>query len=312
MMIIRGAAWVVLAVVLCISWPAVARDTSAATEVNHRLCRGENCRTFALLADAAANARDGDRLIVAPGIHEEAFRWTACDTTISGKGAHLRGVAYGGKAAMVIRTGPKCTTTVTGIECSDIAVADRNGACIRLEGGNLVVRDVYFHDSEEGILASHCGSVLVEGSRFERLGKGGRAHGMYVECDSLTVRNSKILCSRDEGHGIKSGSRRTTIEDFTVIDSQTCDSSREIDIYCGGQVIIRDSLIRKGPASVQSNMIGIGKESGRCDYGGAAIIENNRFVSNASRRVIAIDSRIPVTGKNVRKGDFRADRIPRR
>ena len=311
-MIIRGATFVVLAVVLCFSSPAAAADTAESTAGNgHQLCRGEDCRTYTSLADAAAKARQGDRLVIAPGTRREAFHWTACNTTISGKGAHLKGVAYGGKAALVIRTAAKCTTTVTGIECSEIAVSDHNGACIRLEGGNLVVREVYFHDSEEGILASRCGSLLVEGSRFERLGSGGRAHGLYVQCNSLTVRNSKILCSKDEGHGIKSGARRTTIEDFTVIDSQSCDSSREIDIYCGGQVIIRDSLIRKGPASVQTTMIGIGKESKRCDYGGAAIIENNRFVSNSPRRVIAIDSRIPVTGKNVRKGTFQADRIPR-
>ncbi len=62
-----------------------------------------------------------------------------------------------------------------------IAVPDGNGACIRLEGQNLTVDHCYFHDSQQGILTGpRPGLVQISRSRFERLGHGGQAHGIYI------------------------------------------------------------------------------------------------------------------------------------
>ena len=52
-----------------------------------------------------------------------------------------------------------------GLESSAISVPSKNGACIRLdpEAADATIRDLYYHDKEEGILggARH-GNVVVE------------------------------------------------------------------------------------------------------------------------------------------------------
>lgn len=261
----------------------------------HRLCLGENCRDFENLQQAVAAAVDKSLLTIAPGTYFEAFIWRVCGSKIVANGVHLKGVAYDNKAAIVVETPNDCWTSIIGLECSGIRVKNKNGACIRLTTGRLYLEDVNFHDSEQGILTSrNCATLFIQNSLFERLGKAGRAHGMYVNCDTFTIRGSKVLCPLDEGHGIKSGARQTIIE-YTLIDSQNCGNSREIDIFCGGDIAIRNNIIRKGPASVNRVMIAIGKELNRCNYGGQAIISNNRFRSERKTQAHAIDSRFPVT-----------------
>jgi len=63
--------------------------------------------------------------------------------------AQFSGVAAEGKALQVIKGND---TTVTGLDCSEIGVASGNGACIPLEGRNLTLDRVQFHDSEQDIL----------------------------------------------------------------------------------------------------------------------------------------------------------------
>ena len=58
---------------------------------------------------------------------------------------------------------------IEGLECSGIHVPSGNGACLRLEGKDITIRKVFFHDSEEGILGGR-GLTVIEDSRFERLG----------------------------------------------------------------------------------------------------------------------------------------------
>ena len=59
---------------------------------------------------------------------------------------------------------------VEGIIFQNIRVADANGAGIRLEAGDLVVRESLFRDGENGILAAndHEGTIRIEQSTFSR------------------------------------------------------------------------------------------------------------------------------------------------
>jgi hypothetical protein len=136
---------------------------------------------YAGLSAVFGSLRPGDRVVMAPGEYREAAILRVDRITIVAEdGAHLLGVAAGGKAALVIAGND---TVIEGLECSDIAVPDRNGACIRLEGRNLTLRGVHFHDSEQGILGGG-GTVLIEDSTFERLGKGGRTPSTSIEASS--------------------------------------------------------------------------------------------------------------------------------
>src|SRR5690606_29444700 len=151
---------------------------------------------------------------------------------------------------------------IEGLECSGISVRDRNGACVRLEGRDLTLRGVNFHDSEQGVLSGgNNGLVEIEDSMFNRLGEGGQAHGIYIGGGdtALSVRHSHFLDTRNEGHAIKSRAPVNTIRD-TVIASLDQVDSRAIDLPEGGRTIISGNVIEEGPNSSNWDSIGVGLE----------------------------------------------------
>lgn len=228
------------------------------------------------VAAAFGALSDGARLVIRSGTREEAAYLRADDVEVLAQpGAHLRRATVGGKAAIVV-SGKDAV--IDGLECSEISVPDQNGACIRAEGANLTLRRVHFHDAEEGLLGG-AGNVTVEDSTFERLGKAGYAHGIYVNAaDRLVIRRCRFLSSKDQGHEIKSRAAATLIEDSTIATLDGVDS-RLIDIPNGGQVTIRGNTLAEGPKSANSNVIGIGLEG--VTHGTNAItIEHNWIIND--------------------------------
>ena len=232
-----------------------------------RVCPPEN---FTLdcdvqtITEAGAKAQDGDTITVRAGVYEDPAILRANSLTLRAEpGAHLRNGVAEGKAAIVVKGND---TVIEGLECSGIRVSSGNGACIRLEGTNLTLRDVNFHDSQEGILAGgECGDVLIEDSLFERLGGAegialGRAHAIYISCGkSLTIRNSRILSSKEEGHEVKSRAARTLIENNVIASLDGVDS-RLIDVPNGGELVVRDNVLEMGPNTSNPDLIGYGLE----------------------------------------------------
>lgn len=231
---------------------------------------------FANLADAINSARAGDTVLLSSGIYRQAVVVKVSGITIKGEpGAHLQGTAIEGKAALVVRAD---NVTIEGIECSGIQVRDRNGACVRIEGRDLVIRDVYFHDNQEGVLGGRGGTVLIENSRFERNGfNGGFAHTIYItKVDKFIFRNNQVLSTKDEGQGVKSRAKQTVIEN-NVIAGLDARDSRAIDVPNGGAVTIRNNVLQKGANSSNSQMIGLGLE-GNLHASGSAVVENNILI----------------------------------
>lgn len=243
-----------------------------------RVCVDTTC-SYTTIASAFAAAKNGSTITIS-GEWTAGGALTASDVTVKGDGtAHLKGGAVQGKA-IIVTSG--VNTTIENIECSNAAVPDENGACVRHQGNGLTLRNVNFHDNQNGLLASpDSGSVLIEGSTFERNGfngSGGYAHGIYVNGGNteLTIRNSKFLRSKLGGHEIKSRASKTTIEN-TVIATLDGVDSRNIDIPNGGQVIIRNSVIEQGPNSENSNSIGVGHE-GLTHPINSVLLENNYII----------------------------------
>ncbi|CAK0756867.1 exported hypothetical protein [Azospirillaceae bacterium] len=225
-----------------------------------RICPGVGAGCDASsLAEGLRRATAGSIVTLAPGVYREAGALTAHGVTIrADPGAHITGVATEGKAALVIRGN---NVVVEGVHCSNIAVPDHNGACIRFEGRNLTILGAYFHDAEEGVLVGDQGGVvIIEDSRFERLGAIGRAHGVYVNhIKELVIRRSCFLSSRDEGHEVKSRAARTVIEN-SLIASFDGHDSRLVDAPNGGELIITNSVFEKGERSSNYDVIGFGLE----------------------------------------------------
>lgn len=215
-------------------------------------------RAYPSLQAALDAAKPGDKVEVAPGEYHEAGIARSSRLTLAfSPAAKFSGVAAEGKAMLVIKGND---TTVTGLDCSEIGVASGNGACIRLEGRNLSLDRVHFHDSEQGILGGgDGGQILISDSVFERLGAGGSAHGIYVSADRVLIRNSRILASQGEGHEVKTRARETIIES-SVIASLGGVDSRLIDISNGGILKVTGSVLQKGPVSSNGDLIGFGLE----------------------------------------------------
>jgi Right handed beta helix region len=235
-----------------------------------------DCR-YRGLQEALAAALPGDHVVLTPGLYEEGAIVAIPDLVLRGEpGAHLRGHAVEGKAALVVKAD---RVVIEGIECSNIAVRDNNGACIRIEGDDLTVRDVHFHDNQEGILSGPGGGILVvEGSLLERNGFGGQAHGVYIGAtiETFIFRGNRVLATTGEGHGVKSRAQRSIIEN-NVIASLGGHDSRAIDVPDGGEVVIRGNVLEKGRNSANGEMIGLALE-GAPHAVNEAMIERNLFV----------------------------------
>jgi len=218
-----------------------------------------NGKAFHSLKKAAAALKDGDEMRIGPGTYHEPMILKANNITIIGEGpVVIENATAQGKAALVIQGN---WTRIYNIECRHIKVRDKNGACIRQEGKNILLENVYFHDSQQGMLTGSApGLVTIRNSRFENLGANvGQAHGIYIGGGELVIQDSIFIRARNEGHEIKSRARKTYISK-TIIASLDAQDSRLLDISNGGNLTITDSVLVQGPYSVNRDVIGYGLE----------------------------------------------------
>jgi hypothetical protein len=241
------------------------------------------CTEHGTLQAAIDAAAPGYAIRLSPDEFYQCATVSVDGLTIGGPGAHLRDTACGGKAALVV-TGDN--VTIQDIECSGIMVTDRNGACIRLEAPSLTVRNVYFHDNQQGILGGFAGgTVIVEDSVIERNGFRGRAHGVYISrhVDRLEFRRNSVLSSKGEGHGLKSRAAVSVIEDNVIAGLDGVDS-RAIDVPNGGDVVIRNNVLEKGPNSSNRDVIGVALEVKKVQHDlNSTVIEGNTVLCDRAR-----------------------------
>src|SRR5690606_14580970 len=118
-------------------------------------------KQFARISDAIAAAKSGDTIFVQAGVYTNDFAKIDKDLSIVGVGgkAHFKATIKvpNGKGIFVTNA----DVTFENVEFSGARVTDRNGAGIRHESGDLVVRNSYFHDCENGILTNNKSSATV-------------------------------------------------------------------------------------------------------------------------------------------------------
>lgn len=218
-------------------------------------------RQFNSMQEAASALKSGDTLDIGAGVYDTPLVIEADNVTIRGNGHVVleKGIAKD-KGNILIQGND---VQIKNLECRFISVSDGNGACIRLEGTNLLVDHVYIHDSDQGILTgAEPGIVRIRDSRFQQLGLNGLSHGIYIGGGELQIEDSLFLASKSEGHEIKSRAQITTIK-RSIIASLTGVDSRLIDVPNGGTLVIEDSLLAKGPNSSNSDAIGFTLEKDR-------------------------------------------------
>lgn len=236
-----------------------------------------------LPSQAAAIARDGDRVVIAPGRYEDCAVWHASRLVIEagGPGVVLAHRTCAGKGIFVI---DGRDVTVEGITFMDAHVPDHNGAGIRAEGGSLTVSNSQFIGNENGILAGGpSGTVLrVTGSSFTRNGscQGACAHGVYAGTPIrlLQIDHCRFFDTRI-GHHVKSRARKTVITNTRIEDGPDGTASYLIDVPNGGDVLVQGNVLQKGPRSDNPRVaISIGEE-GVTNPGADLLVRDNDFAS---------------------------------
>jgi hypothetical protein len=254
-------------------------------------------RSLRTPSDAAAVAEDGDVVRLDPGEYVDCAIWRASGLILEAPdgAAHVRDLACAGKAIWVIAGDD---VTVTNITFSGARVPDQNGAGIRAEGKNLTVRNSRFYDNENGILGGTVdgSTILIENSVFERNGKCAAhcAHGVYVnQVERLKVVGSTFRDQR-VGHHLKSGALATEVIGSTIEDGPEGTASYLIDVTSGGEVVIANNQMHKGPKSENwGTAIHIAGDGAAADDAGYRI-SNNRLRSDNPHEVAFVRNRTVV------------------
>lgn len=190
--------------------------------------------------------------------------WQKNDLLIKGIGGLVKldadGQSIWSKAIWVLAGN---NITVEGIEFFGAKVPDKNGAGIRLDGTGMTVKKCFFHDNENGILTSNpnAGDILIEYSEFANNGYGdGQSHNLYIgRVNTLTFRfnysHHTII-----GHNIKSRANENYILYNRIMDEESGNSSRLIDLSYGGFSIVMGNLLMQGNNAPNNNMVGYGLE----------------------------------------------------
>ena len=243
---------------------------------------------------AAAVARDGDRVVFDPGVYRSCAIWQASRLTIEAR----RPSATMNQTVMnqTVVAGPVCgdrglfvftgnDITVRGITFVHARDSWHTGAGILMEGANLTVENSQFLDNENGILAGGPPNsvVRIDHDLFRGNGacEGACAHALYV--GKRIARLEVVDCVFFEtrvGHHIKSRARATIVRDSQIDDGAAGTASYLIELPDGGDGEILNNVLHKGAnADNREAAISIGTED-QLNPTHTLYIRGNRFTSD--------------------------------
>lgn len=249
-------------------------------------------RGFSRLQDAV-NAI-GNRMAtirIAAGVHHDCAIQRAGDIAFvaaTGRPTVLAGRACEDKAALVLRGR---SARVEGLTFADLESRDGNGAGIRLEHGNLLIRRSWFRDSQQGLLTASdpAGRVVIEGSTFTRLGTcaspAGCAHSVYVgDYGELVISGSRFEAGAG-GHYVKCRAPRIVVREFSFDDAGGASTNYMIDLPNGATGQITGNWFVQGrDKENHSAFIAVAAEERTASSSGLEIAGNHAdFVPGLSR-----------------------------
>jgi hypothetical protein len=245
---------------------------------------------YATLASAIAASADGDLILVQPGTYTNDFATITTNITIEGNGG----------VAILQATEPPpnlkgiltidANVTLINMAFTGAAVPDAdgaNGAGVRFETGNLVINNCYFYNNQDGLLADADSSadITINNSEFVNNGVSassspgyGKTHNLYVnQINQLTINNS-YFSDPVVGNDIKSRALNTTIENSTIVDPNGT-GSYQIDLPDGGNALIENNIIEKGPGAQNNIFISAGEE-GDLNPTSSFTVSGNTVINN--------------------------------
>jgi hypothetical protein len=233
-------------------------------------------------SQAMAKASDGDTIRIEPGTYSDCAVLRQNHLTFEGSGPAEKVVLAGktclGKAILVT---DGHDITIRRMTLAHARVPDGNGAGIRMEGANLTVDDVRFLDNQDGILTAAPPHATLTVRRSLFLGNGtceqACAHGIYAgKIDQLVAENSKFLATQ-QGHHIKSRAKRSLIIGNDIEDGPDGTASYLVDIPNGGDLVLRNNTLEKGPNSGNQSVAVVIGEEGATNPTREITVRNNSF-----------------------------------
>ena len=260
---------------------------------------------YTTIASAVAAAQNGDTVQVQAGTYINDFFTISTNITLESVGGTAYDIASGasppnGKAIATV----DASATINGFGFSGAQVSDGNGAGIRYEAGNLVVNNSVFWDNQDGILGAAVpnGNILIENSEFSNNGAGdGYTHNIYIgDIASFTLLNSYVH-DANGGHEVKSRAQTNVIEGNRIFDNAS-DGSYSIDLPDGGNDLVENNVIEKGPNTPNYTTIHFGGETPI--YAGSSLqVTGNTVVNDNPNGVLVTNqsglSTVSVTGNQL-------------
>ena len=210
---------------------------------NYKTCKG-----------VQALVKNGDTVSIAEAVYRDVVQvsWTADQLYILGEGngprleagTNIANDQSNGKGIFVVR-GKNCI--IENIEFANAKVIDHNGAGIRQEGANVLVKNCRFVGNEMGLLCGVIASctIIMEHNVFENNGSPsnpGYQHNVYIgHIDTFIFRYNYSKDAIAEGHELKSRAKYNIILYNRISNENTVDS-RTIDLPNGGTSIIMGNI----------------------------------------------------------------------
>lgn len=245
-------------------------------------------QTFAKPCAAIAAAGVGDTILIdAAGSYDgDVCAWSTNGLTLRGVNGRPHIDAAGqnsqGKAIWVISGND---TTIDNVELSGCHVPDANGAGIRQQGTNLTVRNAYFHDNEDGILAGSdaASTITIESSEFAHNGAGdGQSHNLYIGNVGRLVFRYNWSHDAVVGHLLKSRAARNDILYNRLTGEAGSTDSYEINLPNGGLSFVIGNLIEQPSTSQNGTMLDYLSEGLGPNSDDRLFVVNNTFVNDRS------------------------------
>lgn len=261
---------------LALASPAAAQQSRAPFTI------AETGQGFATIGQAVSAVRDGDAtILIAPGTYRQCTVQTGGKITFKAQKPGtviFEKEACESKAAFVLRGRG---STVDGIIFRGYAVADGNGAGIRIETGNLTVTNSMFLDSQEGILGGHHDTVreiVIDRSTFSGLGQCETyhcSHSIYLIIKGkIAVRNSRFERGTG-GHYVKIRAPHVEITDNSFDDSAGKGTNYMIDLSEGGAgSIARNTFVQGRSKENRSALIMVAAEAKTYSAQGLQVVDN--------------------------------------
>jgi hypothetical protein len=238
---------------------------------------------FAKPSQAAAAVRDGDVVEITAGTYAgDVCRWAANRLDIRGAGPKssildAAGRSCQGKGTWIVAGSD---IRISGLAFRNATCKDRNGAGIRMEGGNLAVSNCLFEANENGILTGALpeSELRVTDSVFRGNGAGdGYSHNIYVgkirlfEFRNCTSDHAKV------GHNLKSRALKSVVTECVFDDADDGRSSHLANFPNGGDVTLANCRFVQSPVANNSTMVSVGEEG---PYPGSTFSERGNSFSS--------------------------------